>query len=413
MNITMFTNTYLPHVGGVANSVKLFTEEYRRCGHKVLVIAPVYENMPLDEEFVMRVPAIRNFNNSGFSLCLPVTGFILKKIKHFKPDIIHSHHPYLLGDVALRMAASIDAPLIFTYHTMYEEYTHYVPGNFAKLKHFIIGLAAGYANMCDHLIAPSESILTILQKRKVKTSISIIPTGIDIKSYQKENGSTFCLKKGIPPDAFIIGYVGRLAPEKNLEFWAKIASEFVKIGPKNYALVAGTGPLKEKIQEIFSHKKVADRLCFEGVLTKDLLIQVYKAMDVLLFTSKSETQGIVLLEAMAAKTLVIALDASGVREIVRDRKNGLLLKEESVEAFIKALSWISSQDTKERNIMKKMAQMTAQPYSIQCSVQKALALYQDLIDRKKIVEKTCMRKIKQEKMIWNNRFTSLKRAIWE
>ena len=207
----MFTNTFVPHVGGVANSVKLFTDGYRKCGHHVLIIAPKYKNMPLPEEKdVIRVPAIQNFHGSDFSVSLPIPLNLSKKLAPFHPDIIHTHHPFLLGDRALRSAAACNVPLIFTYHTMYEQYTHYIPGDSSRIQRFVEKLSIGYANLCDHVIAPSESVATILKKRGVKTAITIIPTGIDIDSFSQADREKYRFEMGIPDKAFVVGYLGRL-----------------------------------------------------------------------------------------------------------------------------------------------------------------------------------------------------------
>src|SRR3989339_50554 len=136
MKICMFTNTYLPHVGGVARSVNSFATELRNRGNEVLVIAPVfpgYEAHDSEETDIIRVPAIQQFNGSDFSLSIPVPFFIDERIDAFDPDIIHSHHPYLLGDAALRAARRRRLPLVFTHHTLYERYVHYVPGQFEKM----------------------------------------------------------------------------------------------------------------------------------------------------------------------------------------------------------------------------------------------------------------------------------------
>ena len=168
MNIAMFTNTYLPHVGGVANSVRRLTEDCRERGHHVCVVAPEFPDMPDEEKEIIRVPAIQNFNGSDFSVSLPAPFLLSETLDEFKPEIIHTHHPYLLGDTALRVSANRDLPLVLTYHTMYERYTHYVPGDSPRFKRFVIELASGFANLCDHVIAPSESIAQILKERNIK-----------------------------------------------------------------------------------------------------------------------------------------------------------------------------------------------------------------------------------------------------
>ena len=117
MQILMFTNTFTPHVGGVARSVQQFTAEFRRAGHEVLTVAPIFPGTPSDEPNVVRIPAVQEFNGSDFSVPVPIPGYLWTEIDDFKPDIIHTHHPFLLGDTALRVSSRLDVPVVFTHHT--------------------------------------------------------------------------------------------------------------------------------------------------------------------------------------------------------------------------------------------------------------------------------------------------------
>ena len=162
MNIALLTNTFTPHVGGVARSVDAFAKAYRELGHHVLVVAPEFDDAPEYETDVFRIPAIQHFNGSDFSVVLTVPSELSDYMEEFKPDIIHSQHPFLLGWTAVRMARMLDLPLVFTHHTLYEQYTHYVPGYSPGMKRFIIELSTRYANLTDQVFAPSESIHDLL-----------------------------------------------------------------------------------------------------------------------------------------------------------------------------------------------------------------------------------------------------------
>src|SRR3954469_5309933 len=197
MNICMMTNTYLPHVGGVARSVSTFAEEYRKAGHGVLVVAPTFDGKPpskKQEALVERVPAIQNFNGSDFSVRLPLAAALSDRIDAFKADIIHAHHPFLLGDTALRIASNKNVPIIFTHHTRYEDYTHYVPLDSPALKEVAINLPTQFANLCDGVIAPSESLAKLIKKRGVTVPIKVVPTGIDVKAFASADGKQFRTK---------------------------------------------------------------------------------------------------------------------------------------------------------------------------------------------------------------------------
>ncbi|MDH5470730.1 MAG: glycosyltransferase, partial [Gammaproteobacteria bacterium] len=271
MNIVMLTNTFTPHVGGVARSVAAFTSEYRRRGHRVLVVAPVFRNQPVNETEVVRIPAIQNFNGSDFSVVLPVSGLLTEVLDEFAPDIIHAHHPYLLGVTALRVARYRELPLVFTHHTLYEEYTHYVPGDAPKLRRFIIEAAIRYANLSDQVFAPSESIMTLLRERGVVTPITVVPTGVQTAHFAHGNGGRFRQSVGIPEDAFVVGHLGRLAPEKNLEFLTEAVAAFLKTTSRAHFLLIGAGPSVAVIREIISREGLDARFHIAGVLEREQL----------------------------------------------------------------------------------------------------------------------------------------------
>lgn len=381
MNIVMLTNTFTPHVGGVARSVAAFTNEYRRRGHRVLVVAPVFRNQPVDEMEVVRIPAIQNFNGSDFSVVLPVSGLLTDVLDEFAPDIIHAHHPYLLGVTALRVARYRALPLVFTHHTLYEEYTHYVPGDAPKLRRFIIEAAIRYANLSDQVFAPSESIMALLRERGVVTPITVVPTGVQTDHFAQGNGGRFRESVGIPEDAFVVGHLGRLAPEKNLEFLTEAVAAFLKTTSRAYFLLIGTGPSVAVIREIISREGLDARLHIAGILEQEQLADALHAMDVFAFASRSETQGMVLTEAMAAALPVVALDANGVREVVRDYRNGRLLHGESIKAFASALQWMAELPAEQYRNLERAALDTAEAFSMTHSADKALSCYAGLRER--------------------------------
>ena len=384
MNILLMTNTYLPHVGGVARSVASFADEFRRQGHGVLVIAPEFEP-PLDgEDGVLRVPALKHFNGTDFSVPVPTPGFVASAVDRFAPDVVHSHHPFLIGNTALRIAQSRSLPLVFTHHTMYEQYTHYVSGEPEEetpvLTHFVSSLVAGYANLCDAVIAPSRSVADLLRERGVEVPLDVIPTGIDIDRFARGDGAAFRRQRQIPPDAFVVGHVGRLALEKNLEFLAKAVAEFLSREPEAYFLVVGGGPSEDAIRSAFGGE-TSQRLIMAGTCQGQELIDAYHAMDLFAFASKSETQGMVLAEAMAAGLPVVALDGPGVREVVEDGVNGRLLPEESLDAYVRALEWTKERLSADREPLREAALATAEQFSMSHTAARKLALYERVIEQ--------------------------------
>lgn len=379
MKILMMTNTFTPHVGGVARSVEAYVGEYRRRGHQVMVVAPEFENMPEQEIGVVRMPAIQHFNGSDFSVVLPLAGSVSTAIEEFAPDVIHSHHPFLIGASALRLARQYEIPLVFTHHTMYEQYTHYVPGDSEALKRFVANLSTSYANLCDQVFAPSETVARILRERGVTAPILVVPTGVDLDRFSRGSGAGFRAAVGLTADELVIGHVGRLAPEKNLAVLAEAAATFVAQRPSGSFLCVGKGPSERLIQDIFAGRGVTDRLRMVGQLEGDLLVSAYRAMDAFLFTSLTETQGMVVTEAMAAGVPVIALDAAGVREVVEDEVNGRLLRADGAAELVGALAWFADLPPARREGLRAGVAHTARKFSMASCADRALACYERLL----------------------------------
>lgn len=379
MNIVMFTNTFTPHVGGVARSVDGLARGLRKQGHHVLVVAPQFAGASADEQDVIRIPAVQKFGGSDFSVPLPLTRSLSDDLSVFQPDIVHSHHPFLLGDTALRVSAARNIPIVFTFHTRYELYGHYVAQGSEALKRLVLSLSLGYCDLCNAVIAPSESIAIHLMDHDVRSPVTVIPTGIDIAAFRAGSRARARRALGIPDNAFVVGHVGRLAPEKNLTYLTLALTDFLKANAGAICVITGGGPSRAVMAEILESEGVDDRVRFTGVLTGQALSDIYACLDVFAFSSKSETQGLVLVEAMAAGIPVIALDAPGAREVVRDGVNGRLLDAHApADAFALALSGLAKQDGAARERMSLEARRTADGYSAEICLDRVVSLYEKL-----------------------------------
>ena len=384
MNILMMTNTYFPIVGGLEQSVYSFSEQFKTLGHEVLIVTPTFNKAPVEEPGVIRLPAFQKFNGTIFSVNFPVSGLLTRLMKEFAPDIVHSHCPFFMGDFALRISRQHAIPLVFTYHTMFEDYVYEWPVQNEGIKRFIVKLASGYANLVDRVIVPCESVQEILLKRGVKTPMEVVPTGIDLNRFSKGDGKGFRERNQIPLDALVIGHAGRLAAEKNLDFLINCMIELLKKEPRAHALIVGRGQSEKMIKDTFKQAGLENRLHLTGVLHYQHLVDAYFAMDVFAFASLSETQGIVLLEAMAAGVPVVALDAPGARDVVKDSSNGRLLKEMDLQSFVDALSWVICRSPEESQTIKQAARTTAQKYSIELSAKHMLEIYENVRSKRSI-----------------------------
>ena len=219
----------------------------------------------------------------------------------------------------------------------------------------------------------------MLVSRGVTTPIRVVPTGIDTKALASGNRARGRRQWDIPQDAVVIGHLGRLAPEKNLTYLAEAVATTLKREKNTWLLIVGDGPSREEMEKIFAGHNVAERVRFAGKLTGRALYDAYASMDVFAFASQSETQGMVLAEAMAAGNPVIALDASGAREIVREKKNGrLLAADASTTDFSRALSQV----VRNAALRKKWSQGAleqAANFDRSVTSAKALAFYKEVI----------------------------------
>lgn len=381
MNILMMSNTYTPLAGGLERSIKSFAVAYRKRGHRVLLIAPAFDRMPRREPGVLRVAAIPRIGGSAFSARLPIPGLLTHVSNTFQPDIIHAHHPFLMGDTALRIASLRQVPLVFTHHVLFEQYTRcLLPLRTNVAQRFVIDLATGFANLCDQVFAPSQSVADLLCKRGVTAPVDVVPTGVDLARFRGGNCARLRKAAGVPADAFVVGHLGRLAPEKNLRFLVAAVVSFLREEPRAWFVVGGQGPGEAMIQQVCQEAGVDGRLHMLGELQGHWLADAYHLMDVFVFASQSETQGLVLVEAMSAGVPVVAVDAPGVRDVVTDGHNGRLLPIENIGQFAAALHWISGLTAGQRDAMHRNVKTTAKQLSMTLCAERALKIYATLID---------------------------------
>ena len=361
MRILMMTNTYLPVVGGLENSIESLTGQLRSLGHEVLIAVPQWGDS--------------KSAGNDFTAAVPLPGQILKLVRSFRPDVIHAHHPFLMGEAAVRVSVQSSKPLVYTHHIRFDQYGHYLPLPTSPAAVFLTELAVGFANLASRVIAPSESIRDILIQEGVKTPVDVAPSGVAVHRFGKGNRKKWRKRLGIPEKAVVLGYAGRLAKEKNLEFLTNAILNFIR-KKDAYFVVAGSGPMEEFLRKTFEEAHLGDRLHLAGVLRGADLSDCYQAMDVFAFASKSETQGLVLCEAMAAGLPVVAIDSPGVREVVKDCENGRLLAEEDSEAFSEALGWCVDLAPDNRRKIKRNAKKTAGLFSVEHCALRTLEVYE-------------------------------------
>jgi glycosyltransferase involved in cell wall biosynthesis len=382
MNIVMFTNTYNPHVGGVARSVDGLARGLRTIGHQVLVVAPTFPDAKESTDEIVRMSALQDFTGSDFALPSPLSRSLTTRLDDFAPDIVHSHHPFLLGGTALRISASRNLPIIYTNHTRYDLYSHYIIQHSEIMKRLALSLTTGYCDLCDAVIAPSKSTADFLLKQNVESPITVIPTGVNTLPLGNVDTAHERKELGIPDEAFLVGHVGRLAQEKNLTYLANALVLFLKSNESAHALIVGGGIMAEPMAKIFARGNVSGRVHMTGVLTGSRLSNAYAVMDAFAFSSVSETQGLVLIEAMSAGVPVVALDAAGARDVIEQNENGFLLPEDtSPNMFAATLTRTANLNAISTQKMRENAYLTAKSYSQEKTVRRTVDLYSTTIDQ--------------------------------
>lgn len=332
MRIAMFTNNYKPYIGGVPVSIEHLADALRKRGHLVYVFAPSYEGQ-LEEEGVIRYPS---FPVKIAEAPIPnvLTKLFLKKMLELRIDIIHVHHPAMVGNVALQMRRKLGVPVVFTYHTRYEEYLHYVKA-LEKIEHktrVIDWYLTHFCNRCDMLIAPTPGIRKDLHTKNIDTPVGIMPTGIPDKNYHPDSRKAKEIKRKYIGNAdYLFSTVSRLAKEKNLDFQLEglleLKKQLAQKGKTFRHMMIGSGPQKEAILYRAAELGLTENIILTGNVPNQEISNYQAAADLFLFTSKSETQGIVLLEAMAVEKPIVAVDATGVRDIIKDGVNGFMTEE--------------------------------------------------------------------------------------
>lgn len=318
MRILHISNNYTPYAGGLVSSLNALLPGLEEAGHTVMLIVPQFVKEHNDPSFVRRIPAFIRFSyyNNPCSLFLRPSAHIDTLVKQFKPDIIHVHHPFLLGFIGGKIARRYNIPCVFTYHTMYDQYAHYVPLpkmlTVPCIKYSVLGFCQ---NVVQTIIAPSVGIRQWLENHAVKTPIFVVPSPIQDHFFQN--------KKNLCDDRFRLLYVGRFTPEKNVQ--ALIDLCYNLDSTKFHLTLVGFG-----IDEDFLRRRSMG--LSEGMIsfvirpTLEQLLKIYRESDLFLFPSKTDTQGIVLAEAMAAGLPIIAFDGPGQRDAIVMAENGFIVE---------------------------------------------------------------------------------------
>jgi 1,2-diacylglycerol 3-alpha-glucosyltransferase len=385
MKIAMFTDSYHPAVDGVVTTIDQFKERLENEGHKVYIFAPgdynLVKTQPIRDVFYLK--SVKFFGYGKYRMAFPIAG-INKKVQNLGIDVIHSQGAGFVGLKAVWVSYKLKYPLIYTFHTMVNETMHYV-SRLKSIQKFTERLLYEYIRWyflrCEVVTVPSN----ITKKELMRTwpnyvkNYFILSNGINLKKFNPKNDGTKIRKKLGLEDNKIILHLGRIAQEKNLDTLIKSMTYIKKKVPDSKLVIVGMGPALGFYREMVRNLNLDDDIILTGFVPDELIPSYYACADTFATSSTFETQGIVILEAMASGLPIAGANYRAIPELVRDGENGYLFNafdpEDCADAVIKTLN----ADTK----LRKNAIKTVQPHSIEQTTDRLIELYQEMIELRK------------------------------
>jgi glycosyltransferase involved in cell wall biosynthesis len=373
LSILHLTNNYRPYCSGVANSLDQLHRQLLAIGHKSNIVTLDFLGNNETEKNVIRLFSPIRFTYNKNPMAIPLLPYreVKNIIQHSKPDLVHVHHPFLLGKIGLDVAQKYQIPVVFTYHTQYEKYVHYIPLPEMITQPIVLKLVHDFCNKVDGIIAPSQTIKEAIEKYSAKP-IQVIPSGIDQIFFGN-------VSKKIGKKPLQLLSVSRFVKEKNIEFLLHVMQS---LSVESSLTLVGYGAHEEFLRfyafQKLGLKETQIKFCIKP--TKDELQEQYKQADFFIFASTTETQGLVLAEAMACGTPVIAVDAIGSRDIIKNGHNGFLVTHE--EEMCKAIAYLNEHHDEYQNFSKN-AWYTAQNYRAEILAKKVTAFYEAIIANRK------------------------------
>ena len=368
LRVTMFTNNYLPFIGGVPISIERLRRGLEHLGDSTQIVAPRYRDQPSHEDAVVRVPSLLAMGEKReFRLANIFLARIRKQVRAFRPDVIHLHHPFWLGSLGLFMARQLRIPAIYTYHTRLEHYAHFVPLPGMLFRNLIShALIKRFANRCDGVIVPTYSTEEYLRMIGVTTPTFVQPTGIEYERFQAVKPAdveTLRKKLALSNEKVFIS-VARLSNEKNIDFIIEAIDRLRQESDVPFRfLMIGDGHQRDRLQKKIDSLELGSHFTLVGAVQPEEMALWYNLGDAFLFASKSETQGMVILEAMSAGLPVVAVRSSGIEDVVRDGLNGYKTPENQARWIEKAQRLL--EDDKLRTELSDKARAFAEDYSIE------------------------------------------------
>lgn len=384
MNLLMLTDVYFPRVNGVSTSIRTFAEALARMGHRIAIVAPDYGQDSGQDAHdghgayeVIRLPSRRIFFDPEDRL---IRGSALRSLlpqlvqRHW--DAIHIHTPFRAHQLGVRLARSSGRPTVETYHTFFEEYAAlYLPWLPAPLlRMFARRASRRLCHQVDHLIVPSQQMVAVLDRYGIATPRTVLPTGIDLGEFAGGSGALFRSRHGIAPERPTLVTVSRLAMEKNIGFLLQVVHRLVAEFPTLLFIIAGEGPDAPRLKKLAASLGLQDNVRFFGNLDRRTeLLDCYRAGDVFVFASPTETQGLVLIEAMALGVPIVSTAVMGTATVLREARSARI-SEENVDTFAARVAQLLRSPA-ERKALSDAGPADGQAWSTDGLMQQVVGLY--------------------------------------
>ncbi len=379
MRIGHFSESYLPYLSGVTISIDTLIKELRKLGHEIHIFAPHHPKHGDTDPNIYRFPSIRT-HYPGFRLAIPFSRKILKKIPSLNLDIIHTHSPYQTGILSMVFAKSLKIPIVYTFHTLFAQYLHYVPLlPKGLMKHLLSRYIRAFCSRCDCIIVPSRRTKILLLEEGIKSRIEVVPSGVDLDLVQKFSGEGIRKKYKIPSEAKVLLYVGRLSKEKNLPFLFRAFKRVQIEIPDAYLLIVAGGPMEKTFKKEAKHLGIAANTIFTHEVKFPEVFDYYKAADIFVFSSLTETQGLVLAEAKACGLPSVAINFEGVSEMIEDGVDGFLTDESEEEFGMRVIQLLM--DIYLRDRMSSDARKRAPLFSSTFMAKRVEEIYSSLLNK--------------------------------
>ena len=385
MRILKFSDVFFPRVNGVSTSIQTYVGDIHSLGHHCTLVAPHYP-MPAeipDQRHLVRIPSRQVPFDPEDRLFK--WGQFMDWGNRLKPgdfDLIHIHTPFTAHYGGLRVAQRLNLPIVETYHTYFEHYLHhYAPFLPTRMtKAFARKLTVSQCHQVQSIISHSPQMAEALRAYGVRTPIAVLPTGLPESAFVPGNGIRFRQDRGISLDRPVALFVGRVAHEKNIDFLLHMSVRLRELVPNILLIIAGEGPAEAHIKALTARLRLQQNVLFVGNMDRATTLRdCYSAADIFTFASRTETQGLVLLEALAQGTPVVSTAVMGTADVLRDVK-GAITSPEEVDTFAQTCARILT-DTELRKQLTAQAPDDAKTWSSRTMALRLMAIYETVVSK--------------------------------